>query len=84
MCVFILPRMQRTEEGIKPKRKRKKEEESERKNLKSGSNWLALLVRIQRSRVEISARRSAVLTEIFLCFSQSFQENVGIVPYLRN
>jgi hypothetical protein len=40
-----------------------------------------MLIVLGRSRVQISARRSAILTDVFRGFSQSLQENTGRVPF---
>jgi len=41
--------------------------------------WLTVL-RIREAPAQISARRTAVLTEMFRGFSQSSQANLGIIP----
>jgi hypothetical protein len=45
------------------------------------AKWFALL--LGRFRVQISARRSAILAEAFRDFPQSLQVNAGIVPSIK-
>jgi hypothetical protein len=44
------------------------------------TEWLTLLVHIQRSWVQIPAQKPAILTEDFHGFPQSLQANAGIIP----
>jgi hypothetical protein len=41
--------------------------------------WLTLLLLFGRSRIQISAQRPAILTDIFHDFPHSLRENVGII-----
>jgi hypothetical protein len=58
-----------------------------RNELMSSSSWLLRpKVKVEwfvfgKSRVQISARRPAILSWVFSSFSSSFQANAGIVPY---
>lgn len=46
--------------------------------------WLTLLLRIERSKVQISARRPAIVTEGSCGFPQYLQASAGITPYGRS